>query len=185
MKVCPVCEMEEEDNALSCSMCGSDFEAEAANEEPVSQETTSEVSDSLTSDIADMGEISAEKAIEEEKSEELSDEEKLLEETLNATATDSSTNKTESALSKFTDQFSDIGKIFGDLNKRLDKIFLTKGKVNYIAPLAIVVLSILLLSGVLGLAVSTVPGTDEESTCLLYTSPSPRDQRGSRMPSSA
>ena len=24
-----------------------------------------------------------------------------------------------------------------------------------------------------------------ESTCLLYTSPSPRDQRGSRMPSSA
>ena len=25
----------------------------------------------------------------------------------------------------------------------------------------------------------------ESSTCLLYTSPSPRDQRGSRMPSSA
>ena len=27
--------------------------------------------------------------------------------------------------------------------------------------------------------------TLEASTCLLYTSPSPRDQRGSRMPSSA
>ena len=27
--------------------------------------------------------------------------------------------------------------------------------------------------------------TEESSTCLLYTSPSPRDQRGSRMPSSA
>ena len=26
---------------------------------------------------------------------------------------------------------------------------------------------------------------DETDTCLLYTSPSPRDQRGSRMPSSA
>ena len=26
---------------------------------------------------------------------------------------------------------------------------------------------------------------DDETTCLLYTSPSPRDQRGSRMPSSA
>ena len=26
---------------------------------------------------------------------------------------------------------------------------------------------------------------DESNTCLLYTSPSPRDQRGSRMPSSA
>ena len=28
-------------------------------------------------------------------------------------------------------------------------------------------------------------GTDDIYTCLLYTSPSPRDQRGSRMPSSA
>ena len=28
-------------------------------------------------------------------------------------------------------------------------------------------------------------GGDEDSDCLLYTSPSPRDQRGSRMPSSA
>ena len=27
--------------------------------------------------------------------------------------------------------------------------------------------------------------TDLDTTCLLYTSPSPRDQRGSRMPSSA
>ena len=26
---------------------------------------------------------------------------------------------------------------------------------------------------------------DDKKTCLLYTSPSPRDQRGSRMPSSA
>ena len=30
-----------------------------------------------------------------------------------------------------------------------------------------------------------VGSMDEDSTCLLYTSPSPRDQRGSRMPSSA
>ena len=28
-------------------------------------------------------------------------------------------------------------------------------------------------------------GTDNYEDCLLYTSPSPRDQRGSRMPSSA
>ena len=28
-------------------------------------------------------------------------------------------------------------------------------------------------------------GSEDEETCLLYTSPSPRDQRGSRMPSSA
>ena len=30
-----------------------------------------------------------------------------------------------------------------------------------------------------------VVGIDVSQTCLLYTSPSPRDQRGSRMPSSA
>ena len=29
------------------------------------------------------------------------------------------------------------------------------------------------------------PRNGEAATCLLYTSPSPRDQRGSRMPSSA
>ena len=34
-------------------------------------------------------------------------------------------------------------------------------------------------------AVKAGPGYDHFSTCLLYTSPSPRDQRGSRMPSSA
>ena len=28
-------------------------------------------------------------------------------------------------------------------------------------------------------------GPESDQTCLLYTSPSPRDQRGSRMPSSA
>ena len=33
--------------------------------------------------------------------------------------------------------------------------------------------------------VSTTPKPTKTSTCLLYTSPSPRDQRGSRMPSSA
>ena len=31
----------------------------------------------------------------------------------------------------------------------------------------------------------TIPGVSQVFTCLLYTSPSPRDQRGSRMPSSA
>ena len=30
-----------------------------------------------------------------------------------------------------------------------------------------------------------LPGPDDIYVCLLYTSPSPRDQRGSRMPSSA
>ena len=34
-------------------------------------------------------------------------------------------------------------------------------------------------------AEEVVAEAEEEITCLLYTSPSPRDQRGSRMPSSA
>ena len=33
--------------------------------------------------------------------------------------------------------------------------------------------------------IRSVEGIDELQGCLLYTSPSPRDQRGSRMPSSA
>ena len=32
---------------------------------------------------------------------------------------------------------------------------------------------------------ASAQGMDRASSCLLYTSPSPRDQRGSRMPSSA
>ena len=34
-------------------------------------------------------------------------------------------------------------------------------------------------------ALKETPAEAESSNCLLYTSPSPRDQRGSRMPSSA
>ena len=45
-----------------------------------------------------------------------------------------------------------------------------------------------LLFGPDGLASAARPGlvvVDHSTICLLYTSPSPRDQRGSRMPSSA
>ena len=163
MKVCPVCEMEEEDDALSCSMCGSDFEAET--EEIPIPETSSESKEEVTSDIADLGNDIAETSDgKDEEASDLSEEEKLLEETLNATVTESSSKKSESSFAKFIGQFSGIGNWFGNLSKKLDGIFLTKGEINYIAPLTIVVLSILLLSGVIGLAVSTVPGTDQESS---------------------
>ena len=33
--------------------------------------------------------------------------------------------------------------------------------------------------------IDIIPGGEVHISCLLYTSPSPRDQRGSRMPSSA
>ena len=52
MKVCPVCEMEEEDDALSCSMCGSDFEPEVKEASPEENPTTD--NDNLAADIASM-----------------------------------------------------------------------------------------------------------------------------------
>ena len=39
--------------------------------------------------------------------------------------------------------------------------------------------------GVLSKALDHIVKLRQENDCLLYTSPSPRDQRGSRMPSSA
>nr|ADD93275.1 hypothetical protein [uncultured archaeon MedDCM-OCT-S08-C92] len=154
--------MEEEDSALTCSMCGSDFEPSV--KEAPSQDSPADVSNNISTDIAEMN-LDDIKSSEPDSKEtnELSEEEKLLEETLSATETEASEEKSESSFTKFTEQFSDMGKIFGDLNKRLDGIFLSKGEINYIAPLTIVVLSILLLSGVVGLAVSTVPGSDQES----------------------
>ena len=160
MKVCPVCEMEEEDSALTCSMCGSDFEPSVKEAPP--QDSPADVPNDLSSDIAEMNLDGVENT--EPDSEEISEDEKILEETLSATETETSEEKSESSFAKFTEQFSDMGKIFGDLSKRLDGIFLSKGELNYIAPLTIVVISILLLSGVIGLAVSSVPGTDQESS---------------------
>ena len=50
MKVCPVCEMEEEDSALTCSMCGSDFEPSV--KEAPEQESPADISENISSDIA-------------------------------------------------------------------------------------------------------------------------------------
>ncbi|MAQ63329.1 MAG: hypothetical protein CMA48_03310 [Euryarchaeota archaeon] len=162
MKVCPVCEMEEEDDALSCSMCGSDFEPEVKEASPEENPTTD--NDNLAADIANMNLDEENTESNPEETKELSDEEKLLEETLNATASGTPDEKSENSVARFAEQFSDLGKIFGNLNNRLDRIFTTKGKLNYIAPLTIVVVSILLLSGVIGLAVSTVPTSDKLSS---------------------
>ena len=50
MKVCPVCEMEEEDSALSCSMCGSDFEPSV--KETPQQESPVDVHEDFSSNFA-------------------------------------------------------------------------------------------------------------------------------------
>ena len=41
------------------------------------------------------------------------------------------------------------------------------------------------ISAIIGTLTRIITGNYLNKTCLLYTSPSPRDQRGSRMPSSA
>ena len=46
-------------------------------------------------------------------------------------------------------------------------------------------LSFVLASGAFGNVYALESVVNLQTTCLLYTSPSPRDQRGSRMPSSA
>ena len=51
MKVCPVCEMEEDDSALTCSMCGSDFEPSV--KEAPQQESPVDVPEDISSDIAE------------------------------------------------------------------------------------------------------------------------------------
>ena len=45
--------------------------------------------------------------------------------------------------------------------------------------------SYLIRTKTLNILVDTCIGNNKHRVCLLYTSPSPRDQRGSRMPSSA
>ena len=46
-------------------------------------------------------------------------------------------------------------------------------------------LTLILSALITGLSVGPILGLERYFACLLYTSPSPRDQRGSRMPSSA
>ena len=79
----------------------------------------------------------------------------------------------------------DIGGTFTDVAMEIGReLFSTKILTNYTAPEQAI------LDGVARVAEKAGIGVDAidfviHGTCLLYTSPSPRDQRGSRMPSSA
>ena len=149
MKICPVCQYEEEqDSEVSCAICGSDLESSApADEVPTETEETIET-------------------IEEPS---VSDEEKLLEETLAATEVgDSESTEVQSTAISLLDFFkSQLSKFRSNvkvMNSRLDSIFMTKGELNYVAPTAMLIASILLFFSVMGLAISTVPGVTEESS---------------------
>ncbi|HIM86397.1 MAG TPA: AAA family ATPase [Candidatus Poseidoniales archaeon] len=149
MKTCPVCQYEDEqDSEVSCAICGSDLESSAPADEVPTE--TEEVIETI-----------------EEPS--VSDEEKLLEETLAATEVDDSgsTEEPPSAMSVsafIKGQWSNFGSNFKRFNSKLDSIFLTKGELNYVAPTAMLITSILLFFSVMGLAVSTVPTVTEISS---------------------
>jgi MoxR-like ATPase len=165
MKVCPVCQYEEEqDSETSCAICGSDFSDSS------SPEASSEVEQEMEQVVEDSPSIEEEETQQDEQAAEdssVSDEEKLLEETLAATEVsedeESSGTSTMSGFSSTLSQMSNLTPDFDALNSRLDSIFLTKGEVNYIAPLTMLCISILLFCAVIGLAVSTIPGVTEES----------------------
>ena len=148
MKICPVCQYEEEqDSEMSCAICGSDLGSSAP-------------SDEVPAEIK--------KTIETTEEPSVSDEEKLLEETLAATEVDNSGSIEEpssaiSTLTSIRDQWSKFGSSFKRFNSRLDSIFLTKGELNYVAPTAMLIASVLLFFSVMGLVISAVPGVTEES----------------------
>ena len=134
MKVCPVCQYEEEqDSENSCAICGSDFGDSGPEETP--NELEQAVEDPLpTGDTEQVGDEAEGESIK-------SDEEKLLEETLAATEVSDSeeadASTEESETSSVFSKLSNFTPDFNALTSRLDKIFLTKGEINYIAPLAL------------------------------------------------
>ena len=145
MKICPVCQYEEEqDSEASCAICGSDLESSALIDE-VPTET--------------------EEVIETTEEPSVSDEEKLLEETLAATEVDASESTEESStisvLTSVRDQWSKLGSRFKRFSSRLDSIFLTKGELNYAAPLTIFGVSLFLFFSLIAVSISSVPGMME------------------------
>ena len=180
MKVCPVCQYEEEqDSETSCAICGSDLDTE---ESPQPEDSIAEVP--TTQPEQSVAETPETKVSDDEKADssapdtgvsdsdpdddaELTDEEKLLEETLAATEVGDSDEAKSTAASFISNAVSSVSNIGSTITKAasgLDSVFKTKGKVNYKAPLTMVVISILLFFAVIGLAVTTVPGTTEESS---------------------
>ncbi len=162
MKICTVCQYEEElDSETSCAICGSDLESSVTTQPLAEPEPVAEEPEATDEEVK---EPESEPVDEPSKS----DEEKLLEETLAASEVEGSEEAEESSGAKstfasFRNQISNFGSNFRTLGSKLDSLFLTKGEVNYIGPLAMLSASILLFCAVLGLAVSTVPGVTEES----------------------
>ena len=162
MKVCPVCQYEEEqDDEVACAICGSDLDS--------SEEVIDSTEDAKeTSSMENLSEVK-EESVEVNDSpstteDSMTDEEKLLEETLKASEISSSDEIKEEDESTLNNQLSEISRKIKDFVSRFDALFLTDGKINFLAPMLMFFVSILLFFAVVGLLLSNVPLTDEEST---------------------
>ena len=156
MKVCPVCQYEEEqDDEVSCAICGSDLESEGATVEETTSEIAPEVEQTKDTLIDEIAESPTEVPS-------MTDEEKEMEEALSASEVPS-LDKSDSSNS-FSEILSTVKESFEGLFGKLDGFFKTDSKINYLAPLIALVISILLFFTVIGLAVTTVPLPDEESS---------------------
>jgi MoxR-like ATPase len=145
MAVCPVCSFEDEDaNAVVCSVCGSDLDAGKA---PVVDSVESSPAADQTEETAPAG----------GESDESSDEPEAPPVDEDAVGEQSSLLSQAASLEALT-----------GFRDRLDELFLDDGKLNYKAPAIMFAVSILLLFSVIGLAVATVPGGDQESTDGYY-----------------
>ncbi len=145
MAVCPVCSFEDEDaNAVVCSVCGSDLDA---GKPPVVDSVES-------SPAADQTEETAPAGGESDKSSDEPESPPVDEDTVGEQSSWLSQAASLEALTGFRD--------------RLDELFLDDGKLNYKVPAIMFAVSILLLFSVIGLAVVTVPGGDQESTDGYY-----------------
>ncbi len=145
MAVCPVCSFEDEDaNAVVCSVCGSDLDA---GKPPVDDSVES-------SPAADQTEETAPAGGESDKSSDEPESPPVDEDTVGEQSSWLSQAASLEALTGFRD--------------RLDELFLDDGKLNYKVPAIMFAVSILLLFSIIGLAVVTVPGGDQESTDGYY-----------------
>jgi len=145
MAVCPVCSFEDEDaNAVVCSVCGSDLDA---GKPPVVDSVES-------SPAADQTEETAPAGGESDKSSDEPESPPVDEDTVGEQSSWLSQAASLEALTGFRD--------------RLDELFLDDGKLNYKVPAIMFAVSILLLFSIIGLAVVTVPGGDQESTDGYY-----------------
>ena len=145
MAVCPVCSFEEEDaNAIVCSVCGSDLDA---GKPPVVDSVESSPAADQTEETAPAG-GEADESSDEPESPPV-DEDAVGEQ------------------SSWLSQAASLEALTG-FRDRLDELFLDDGKLNYKAPAIMFAVSILLLFSIIGLAVATVPGGDQESSDGYY-----------------